>query len=125
MLGAYPREATLDRGLLVRSIEACCDCAESRTQCADDCLGEACGKCADECEIHVASATAAINQMSYRGGDECPAFYATSAACCAICRAGCCAVRDTSAIRGAVAGSARGLVVGGTGLIGLLYQERP
>ena len=40
MLDAYPREITVDRGLLVRCIEACHDCAESCTQCADACLGE-------------------------------------------------------------------------------------
>src|SRR5688572_30922611 len=40
MLDAYPREYNVDRGLLVRCIEACYDCAESCTQCADDCLGE-------------------------------------------------------------------------------------
>ena len=40
MLDAYPREFNVDRGLLVRCIEACSDCAESCTQCADDCLGE-------------------------------------------------------------------------------------
>ena len=40
MLEAYPREFDVDRGLLVRCIEACYDCAESCTQCADDCLGE-------------------------------------------------------------------------------------
>ena len=40
MLEAYPREFNVDRGLLVRCIEACYDCAESCTQCADDCLGE-------------------------------------------------------------------------------------
>lgn len=40
MLDAYPREFNVDRGLLVRCIEACYDCAESCTQCADDCLGE-------------------------------------------------------------------------------------
>jgi hypothetical protein len=40
MLDAYPSELNVDRGLLVRCIEACSDCAESCTQCADDCLGE-------------------------------------------------------------------------------------
>jgi len=40
MLGAYPREVTLDRNLLIRCIEACCHCAESCTQCADGCLAE-------------------------------------------------------------------------------------
>ena len=40
MLDAYPREFDVDRGLLVRCIEACYDCSESCTQCADDCLGE-------------------------------------------------------------------------------------
>ena len=40
MLDYYPRELNVDRGLLVRCIEACYDCAESCTQCADDCLGE-------------------------------------------------------------------------------------
>ena len=40
MLNAYPREFSVDRGLLIRCIEACHDCAESCTQCADDCLGE-------------------------------------------------------------------------------------
>jgi hypothetical protein len=40
MLDAYPRESSLDRGLLLRCIEACSDCAESCTQCADDCLAE-------------------------------------------------------------------------------------
>src|SRR5688572_32796684 len=40
MLEAYPRELNVDRGLLVRCIEACYDCSESCTQCADDCLGE-------------------------------------------------------------------------------------
>ena len=40
MLDAYPRELNVDRGLFVRCIEACYDCAVSCTQCADDCLGE-------------------------------------------------------------------------------------
>ena len=40
MLDAYPREFSVDRGLLVGCIEACCDCADSCTQCADACLGE-------------------------------------------------------------------------------------
>jgi hypothetical protein len=40
MLEAYPREFSVDQGLLVRCIEGCSDCAESCTQCADDCLGE-------------------------------------------------------------------------------------
>ena len=40
MLDTYPREVSLDRGLLVACIEACSDCAESCTQCADACLAE-------------------------------------------------------------------------------------
>ena len=40
MLDTYPREFNVDRGLLVRCIEACCDCAEACTQCADDCLSD-------------------------------------------------------------------------------------
>jgi hypothetical protein len=40
MLDTYPRELNVDRQLLVRSIEACCDCAEACTQCADDCLSD-------------------------------------------------------------------------------------
>ena len=60
MLDTYPREVSLDRGLLVSCIEACSDCAESCTQCADDCLAEEnvqelttcirrCLDCADVC----------------------------------------------------------------------------
>jgi hypothetical protein len=40
MLDTYPREVSLDRGLLVACIEACYDCADSCTQCADACLAE-------------------------------------------------------------------------------------
>jgi Domain of Unknown Function (DUF326) len=40
MLDAYPREVSLDRGLLFACLDACYACAESCTQCADDCLAE-------------------------------------------------------------------------------------
>jgi hypothetical protein len=40
MLDAYPRDFNVDRGLLVRCIEACSACEQACTQCADACLSE-------------------------------------------------------------------------------------
>jgi Domain of Unknown Function (DUF326) len=40
MLDAYPRDFKVDRDVLVRCIEACHDCEQVCTQCADDDLSE-------------------------------------------------------------------------------------
>jgi hypothetical protein len=40
MMDAYPRDFNVDRDVLVRCIEACYDCEQACTQCADDDLGE-------------------------------------------------------------------------------------
>ena len=40
MLETYPRDYSVDTGVLVRCIEACYECAQACTACADDCLGE-------------------------------------------------------------------------------------
>ena len=71
MLDYYPRELNVDRGLFVRCIEACYDCADicaatgrvvSRQTGVDaDVTGAlvqaciaACRSCGDECELHAA-----------------------------------------------------------------------
>ena len=90
MLDAYPRELSVDRGLLVRCIEACYDCAESCTQCADDCLGEegvqdltSCIRrnldCADIC-----AATGRV--VGRRTGDDPAVTSAALRACIEACR---------------------------------------
>lgn len=90
MLNAYPREFNVDRGLLVRCIEACHDCAESCTQCADDCLGEegveeltTCIRlnldCADVC-----AATGRV--VSRQTGSDANVTSAVLLACIASCR---------------------------------------
>ena len=91
MLDAYPREVSLDRGLLVSCIEACSDCAESCTQCADDCLGEEgvqdlttcirlCLDCADVC-----ASTARV--VGRRTGYNADVTGAVLRACMEACRA--------------------------------------
>ena len=40
MLETYPRDFNVDKDLLARCIEACGDCAQVCTLCADDCLSE-------------------------------------------------------------------------------------
>ena len=40
MLDSCPRDFNVDQDVLVRCIEACSDCAQARTQCADGCLSE-------------------------------------------------------------------------------------
>ena len=40
MLQTYPRESNVDRAILSRCIQACFDCAQASTACADDCLSE-------------------------------------------------------------------------------------
>ena len=40
MLEAYPRDFNVDKNVLARCIEACFDCGQACTACADDCLSE-------------------------------------------------------------------------------------
>src|SRR3954468_20074910 len=40
MLKTYPREVTVDKKVLAHCIEACFDCGQACTACADDCLSE-------------------------------------------------------------------------------------
>jgi hypothetical protein len=40
MLDAYPRDFNVDADLLVRCIDACYECTQTCTACADDCLSE-------------------------------------------------------------------------------------
>jgi hypothetical protein len=60
MLETYPKAITLEADVLVRCIEACFDCSQACTACADDCLSEqalaelvkcirTCEDCADVC----------------------------------------------------------------------------
>jgi len=114
MLDAYPRELNVDRGLLVRCLEACYDCAESCTQCADDCLGEEsvqelttcirlCLDCSDVCATtgrvvgrqtaRDASATApvlrACIEACRRCADECEIHAAHGMEHCRVCAEEC------------------------------------
>jgi hypothetical protein len=90
MLDSYPREFNVDRGLLVRCIEACSDCAEACTQCADDCLSEQsvqelvkcirlCLDCADVC-----ATTGRV--VSRQTGYDANVTRAVLEACIAVCR---------------------------------------
>ena len=60
MLETHPRTASIPPDVLIEAIEACFDCAQSCTTCADACLGEEdvqnliacirrCSGCADVC----------------------------------------------------------------------------
>jgi hypothetical protein len=40
MLETYPRDFSVDKALLARCIDACADCGQACTLCADDCLSE-------------------------------------------------------------------------------------
>ena len=40
MLETYPRDFNVDKTLLARCIDACADCGQACTLCADDCLSE-------------------------------------------------------------------------------------
>jgi hypothetical protein len=62
MMDAYPAEINMDRSLLVRCVEACGNCSQTCTACADSCLSEemvaelrkcirTCLDCADTCEV--------------------------------------------------------------------------
>jgi hypothetical protein len=114
MLDTYPREVSLDRGLLVSCIEACSDCAESCTQCADACLAEddvqhltTCIRlnldCADICTAtgrvvsrqtaYDADVTSAVLRACIEAcrkcGDECEIHAAHGMEHCRVCAAEC------------------------------------
>jgi hypothetical protein len=40
LLDSYPRDFSVDAGVLARTIDALSDCAQACTACADDCLSE-------------------------------------------------------------------------------------
>ncbi len=98
LLETYPKAINVEADVLVRCIEACFDCSQACTACADDCLGEQsiaelvkciriCEDCADVClatgrvvsrqtdfEARVARAVLqACAQSCSSCGDECRA----------------------------------------------------
>jgi hypothetical protein len=90
LLEAHPVESQLDREMLVRAIEACLECSNTCTTCADACLGgedlaemrrciRLCLDCADICH-------AATRVMSRQTAADASVIREVLMACIAACR---------------------------------------
>lgn len=91
MLDTYPREFNVDAGVLAACVDACYECAQTCTACADDCLSEPsvaelvkCIRLNQDCaDVCVAAGRVANRQTEY----DANVTRSIVEACVAACRA--------------------------------------